>query len=133
MENSLKNSKFTLLLKTMLWYSCCLVPRPLAVFHLSQSVLDHVVRAKKRGLDKNQKLRQIVSIFPGVKAVRAMAEKSVEVVSSNSFSTQMRNASINKSFSSVCVLNSFSEETNGPYGTALSSRKRLFDEQFLKL
>ena len=79
----------------------CLVPRPLAVFHLGQSVSDHVVRAKKRGLDKNQKLRQIVSIFPGAKAVRAMAEKSVEVVSSNSFSTQMRNASIDKSFWSV--------------------------------
>ena len=57
----------------------------LAVFHLGQSVSDHVVRAKKRGLDKNQKLRQIVSIFPGAKAVGAMVEKSVEVVSSNSF------------------------------------------------
>ena len=87
----------------------CLVPRPLAVFHLGQSVSDHVVRAKKRGPDKNRKLRQIVSFFPGSKAVRAMAENSVEVVSSNSFSTQMRNASIDVLLECISVLNSFSE------------------------
>ena len=41
----------------------CLVPRPLSVFHLGESVSGHVVRAKKRGLDKNQKLRQMSQFF----------------------------------------------------------------------
>ena len=55
---------------------------------------------------------------------RAMAEKSEEVVSSNSFSTQM-----------LRVVNSFffsflKKETNGPHVTALSSRKCLYEEQF---
>ena len=41
----------------------CLVPRPLSVFHLGQSVSGHVVRAKKRGPDIHQKLRQMSQIF----------------------------------------------------------------------
>ena len=40
----------------------CLV-RPLSVFHLGQSISGHKVRAKKRGLDKNQKLRQMSQFF----------------------------------------------------------------------
>ena len=47
-----------------------------------------------------------------------MAEKSEEVVSSNSFSRQML----------LRVYIIVVKETNGPYGTALSSRKRLFDD-----
>ena len=56
-----------------------------------------------------------------------MAEKSEEVVSSNSFSTQMLRST---SLFRVLIHIIFEKETNGPYGTALSSRKRLFDEQF---
>ena len=71
----------------------CPVPRPLSLFHLGQSASGHVVRAKKRGLDKNQKLRQNVSIFCWREispwAARAMGEKLEEVVSANSFLTQM--------------------------------------------
>ena len=72
----------------------CLVPRPLSVFHLDQSVSGHAVRAKKRGLDRNQKLRQMSQFFLVLNFdvelfAPAMAEKSEEVVSSNSFSTQM--------------------------------------------
>ena len=48
----------------ILYSGCsCLVSRPLSVFHLGQSVSGHVVRAKKRGLDKNQKLRQMSHFF----------------------------------------------------------------------
>ena len=45
-------------LRALSGYLPCLVPSPLSVFHLGQSVSGHVVRAKKRGLDKDQKLRQ---------------------------------------------------------------------------
>ena len=58
-----------------------------------------------------------------------MAEESEEVVSSNSFSTQMLR-SMSLSSISELLIHIFLKETNGPYGTALSSRKRLFDEQF---
>ena len=44
------------------------------------------------------------------------------------------NASVDKSLSSVyellILIFFFEKETNGPYGTALYPRKRLFDEQF---
>ena len=56
-----------------------------------------------------------------------MAEKSEEVVSSNSFSTQMLRSI---SLFPVLIHIIFEKETNGPSGTALSFRKRLFDEQF---
>ena len=61
-----------------------------------------------------------------------MAEKSEEVVSSNSFSTQMLwSISLFRVYKSDFFLGGGGgEETNGPYSTALSSGKRLFDEQF---
>ena len=45
------------------WVQTCLVSRPLSVFHLGQSVSGHVVRAKKRDLAKNKKLRQMSQFF----------------------------------------------------------------------
>ena len=62
-----------------------------------------------------------------------MAEKSEEVVSSNSFSTQMLwSISLFRVYKSdVFYLGGGGgEETNGPYSTALSFAKRLFDEEF---
>ena len=59
-----------------------------------------------------------------------MAKKSEEVVSSNSFSTQMLWSISLFQVYELLIHIFFEKETNGPYGTALSSRKRLFDEQF---
>ena len=53
--------KLIFIIRTL--HLACLVPRSLSVFHLGQSVSGHVVRAKKRGLDKNQKLGQISQFF----------------------------------------------------------------------
>ena len=84
----------------------CLVPRPLSVFHLGQSVSGHVVRAKKRGLDKNQnqnqKLRKMSQFFLARNSTLSGSRHGRKIERSGKFEFIFdANASVHKSLSSV--------------------------------
>ena len=78
----------------------CLVSRPLSVFHLGQSVSDHVVRAKKRGLVKNQKLRQMFQFFLARNFTLSGSHHGGKIGRSGKFEL-IFDASVDKSLSSV--------------------------------
>ena len=80
----------------------CLVPRPLSVFHLGQSVSGHVVQAKKRGLDKNKKLRQMSQFSLARNFTLSGSRHSGKIGRSGKFELIFdANASVDKSFECI--------------------------------
>ena len=80
----------------------CLVPRPLSVFHLGQSGSGHLVQARKRGLDKNQKLRQMSQFFLARNFTLSGSRHGGKIGRSDKFELIFdANASFDRSLSSV--------------------------------
>ena len=86
-----------------------------------------MVQAKKRGLNKKQKLRQISQFFLARNFTLSGSRHGGKIGRSGKFELIFdANASVDKSLSIVLLIHIyFKKETNRPYGIALSSRKRL--------